>query len=53
MTATVDKKVVFGILGIVNYLDKFIGHKADIQEPISQLINHFTTYQPFHNLSTI
>ena len=32
-----DKEGVLRILGTVNYLDKFIEHKADIQEPISQL----------------
>ena len=32
-----DKEGVLRILGTVNYLDKFIEHKADIQGPISQL----------------
>ena len=32
-----DKEGVLRILGTVNYLDKFIEHKADLQEPISQL----------------
>ncbi|KAL9974064.1 hypothetical protein ACROYT_G011062 [Oculina patagonica] len=32
-----DKEGILRILGTVNYLDKFIEHKADIQEPISQL----------------
>ena len=32
-----DKEGVLRILGTVNYLDKFIEHKAGIQEPISQL----------------
>ena len=32
-----DKEVVLWILGTVNYLDKFIEHKANLQEPISQL----------------
>ena len=32
-----DKEGVFRILGTVNYLAKFIEHKANIQEPISQL----------------
>ena len=31
------KQVVLLILGTVNYLDKFIEHKANLQEPISQL----------------
>ena len=29
-----DKEGVLRILGTVNYLDRFIEHKADIQEPI-------------------
>ena len=33
-----DKEGVLRILGTVNYLDKFIEHKASLQEPISQLI---------------
>ena len=37
MPPPVDKEGVLRILGTVNYLDKFIEHKADIQEPISQL----------------
>ena len=37
MPPPVDKEGVLRILGAVNYLDKFIEHKADIQEPISQL----------------
>ena len=32
-----DKEGVLRILGTVNYLNKFIKHKTDIQEPISQL----------------
>ena len=32
-----DKEGVFQILGTVNYLAKFIEHKANLQEPISQL----------------
>ena len=32
-----DKEGVLRILGTVNYLDKFIEHKAHLQEPISQL----------------
>ena len=32
-----DKEGVLRILGTVNYLDKFIEHKANLQEPISQL----------------
>ena len=32
-----DKEGVFRILGTVNYLAKFIEHKANLQEPISQL----------------
>ena len=36
MPPPVDKGVL-RILGTVNYLDKFIEHKADIEEPISQL----------------
>ena len=32
-----DKEVVLRILGEVNYLDKFIERKANLQEPISQL----------------
>ena len=32
-----DKEVVLWILGTVNYLDKFIEHKANLQEPISEL----------------
>ncbi len=32
-----DKEGVLRILETVNYMDKFIEHKADIQEPISQL----------------
>ena len=32
-----DKEVVLRILGTVNYLDKFIEDKANLQEPISQL----------------
>ena len=37
MPPPVNKEGVLRILGTVNYLDKFIEHKADIQEPISQL----------------
>ena len=37
MPPPVDKEGVLCIQGTVNYLDKFIEHKADIQEPISQL----------------
>ena len=37
MPPPVDKEGVLRILGTVNYLDKFIEHKADLQEPISQL----------------
>ena len=37
MPPPVDKEGVLRILGTANYLDKFIEHKADIQEPISQL----------------
>ena len=37
MPPPVDKEGVLRILGTVNYLDKFIEHKADIQEPSSQL----------------
>ena len=37
MPPPVDKEVVLRILGTVNYVDKFIEHKADIEEPISQL----------------
>ena len=32
-----DKEGVLRILGTINYLDKFIEHKAHLQEPISQL----------------
>ena len=32
-----DKEGVLRILGTVNYLDKFIEHKANLQEQISQL----------------
>ena len=32
-----QKEVVLQILGTVNYLDKFIEHKANLQEPFSQL----------------
>lgn len=32
-----NKEGVLRILGTVNYLDKFTEHKADLQEPISQL----------------
>jgi len=32
-----DTEGVLRILGTVNYLNKLIEHKADIQEPISQL----------------
>ena len=32
-----DKEGVLRVLGTVNYLDKFIEHKANLQEPISQL----------------
>ena len=37
MPPPVDKEGVLRIVGTVNYLDKFIELKADIQEPISQL----------------
>ena len=37
MPPPVDKEGALRILGTVNYLDKFIEHKADIQESISQL----------------
>ena len=32
-----DKEGVLRVLGTVNYLDKFIEHKANLQEPISRL----------------
>ena len=37
MPPPTDKDGVLRILGIVNYLDKFIEHKANLQEPISHL----------------
>ena len=37
MPPPTDKEGVRSILGIINYLDKFIEHKADLQGPISQL----------------
>ena len=44
MPPPVDKEGVLRILGTVNYLDKFIEHKADIQEPISQLTQKDTAF---------
>ena len=38
MPAPTDKKGVLQLLGTVNYLDKFIEHKADLQGPISMLV---------------
>lgn len=32
-----DKDGVVRVIGTMNYLDKFIKHKADLQEPITQL----------------
>jgi len=37
MPPLVDKEGFLRILGTVDYLNKFIEHKTDIQEPISQL----------------
>ena len=37
MPPPTDKEGFLRILGTINYLDKFIGHKADLQGPISQL----------------
>ena len=37
MPAPTDKEGVLRLLGTINYLDKFIEHKADLQGPISQL----------------
>ena len=37
MPAPTDKEGVLRLLGTVNYLDKFIQHKAELQGPISQL----------------
>ena len=38
MPAPTDKDGILRFLGTVNYLDKFIEHKADLQGPISQLL---------------
>ena len=37
MLSPVDKEGVLHILGTLNYLDKFIEHTAEIQQPTSQL----------------
>ena len=42
--APVDKEGVQRLLGTVNYLDKFIENKADIQGPISQLLQKDTVF---------
>ena len=37
MPPPTDKEGVLRVVGTMNYLDKFIEHKADLQEPITQL----------------
>ena len=48
MPPPVDKEGVLRILGTVYYLDKFIEHKADIQEPISQLTQKDAAFVTSH-----
>ena len=38
MPASTHKEGVLRLLGTVNYLDKFIEHKANLQGPISMLV---------------
>ena len=44
MPAPTDKDGILRFLGTVNYLDKFIEHKADLQGPISQLTRNDTAF---------
>ena len=44
MPAPTDKDGILRFLGTVNYLDKFIEHKADVQGPISQLTGNDTAF---------
>ena len=60
MPPPTDKEGVLRLLGTVNYLDKFIEHKADLQEPISQLTQKDAAFvwekpqqEAFDNLKSI
>ena len=60
MPSPTDKEGVLRLLGTVNYLDKFIEHKADLQEPISQLTQKDAAFvwekpqqEAFDNLKSI
>ena len=44
MPPPIDKEGVQRFLGTVNYLDKFIEHKAELQGPISQLTQKDTAF---------
>lgn len=44
MPAPTDKDGILRFLGTVNYLDKFISHKADLQGPVSQLTRKDTIF---------